>query len=1185
MCKKLKRECANTHNCLRIYNKTKQEALEDHRIVEIMELHQNKVSSVCAIAFLFCFFLTFPLKANERYTNHSVLSSGNWVKIQIENNGIYKLTYAELKKMGFSDPSKVAVYGYGGWLLDEDFQKPYVDDLPAVPVVTKDDYILFYGRGTTKWEAAKGSSAASPGNFIHTNNPYSTYAYYFLTDAAQMKVAELSNSSDKTASQRIETFDDHLLHEKDLISINYSGRRLFEMLSQPAQVFKDFGDPAKLGIVEDDIYLDGCFVAKATSSNMNGEIKISFAGDESTHGPYSLQSIDSYRKGIDINLFRKYTYKPGDNLNVKLEYLKGGRSSIDGYIDYIRLHVKRKLKAYDEPYTFFRSFKAIGHVSRFVIEEATPACVVMDITDPANPTIVETELTGSTLSFTILEYSTLREFVLVRTDRADFPVPVSKGKVVCPDLHSLSAIDMVIIAPPAFKREAERLGKEHESKDGLTVKVVAPEDIYNEFSSGTPDATAYRRFMKMLYDKAPTADQRPKYLLLFGDGAYDNRFVTEAWRKIRENEGANFLLTFQSENSLDADSYVTDDYFGFLEDSEGKSITDCTVDIGIGRFPVRSVAEARKVVDKVIRYMNNAELGIWKSETCFIADDGNNVDKNKGKANDHMLQADNAAKTVEDNAPEMLAGRLFFDNYTKDFSSSASYLAVTEEMNKRLRDGLLLINYTGHGSTTSWSDEQVLTQQMIDKFVYPKLPLWITATCDFCRFDALTTSAGESVFLNGKSGGIALYTTVRVAFGQTNEKINKSLLKELFRQDHRQALGDVVKQVKRANVSMDTKNLNFTFIGDPALKLALPTHKIRINTINGKDASSDAIGLRAYDEVKVEGEILAPDNAAVDGFNGKLEVKVMDSQIDITTRNNFRNDTAFTYKDYKNIVYKGSTQVQNGRFSFSFYVPGNISYSGNAGKMILYASDSEQKIEAKGSFTNYKVKGTSDNPLGDQEGPEILKLYLNDSTFVSGGQVNPTPFFYARLWDQTGVDITEGGIGHDVMLTIDNKPFTSYNLNAYYNNLFGRDGEGEVRFSVPELSAGMHEAVFKAWDIMGNPTTSSFRFEVVEGLKPFITNLVATPTPAKGNVRFHLSHNRPESQMKVGIMVYDISGRLHWKHEETGSSEVFKDYTIDWDLRNNSGSHVRPGVYIYRAAITTDNSKEATEAKKMIILW
>ena len=1142
-----------------------------------MELHETRSFLISGIAVLLCLCFSLSVKAGERYTDNSVLSKGNWVKIQIEQDGIYKLTYSELKKMGFDDPSKVSVYGYGGWPLEEDFTKPYVDDLPAVPVLRKDDYILFYGRGTTKWEAQIRNE-----NFTHTNNPYSVYGYYFLTDGAEVKVPE-QIKYDKTTSERIETFDDYLLHEKELVSINLSGRRLFEKLSQSTQTFNDFGNPETLGIVEGEIYVDCKFVPLTTTSEAQGEITLSFAGNKLYNGNTSLQS-GTYTKGKDMELAQKYEYKAGDHLSVKLEYKKSQQPSTDGYVDYIRLNVKRQLKTYNEPYTFFRSFKSRNHISRFVIEGANSACMVMDITDPANCKIIETELTGSTMSFTIPESNSLREFVLIRTDRTDFPVPVSKGAVECRNLHGWSNKDMIIISPSTLRKEAERLKEAHETQDGLRVEVVTPEEIYNEFSSGTPDATAYRRFMKMLYDKAASKEDRPKYLLLFGDGAYDNRFVTESWSKMSDKERENFLLTFQSENSLDEKSYVTDDYFGFLDDaSNEKSVESCPVDIGIGRFPIRSVSDARKMVNKVIRYMNNEELGIWKSETCFVADDGGNADKDK---NMHMEQADAAAKTVERQASDILAGRLFFDNYVKDFSSSNPYEAVTSQMNKKLREGLSLINYTGHGNTTSWSDEKVLTQQIIDKFSYSKLPLWITATCDFCRFDALATSAGESIFLNEKSGGIALYTTVRVAYADTNEIINRHFLESLFTQDANgqyPVLGDVVKETKRKHTG--PRNLNFTFIGDPAIKLNLPTYKIRISTINGKDVALDTPNFRAYDEVVVEGEILSQDNLSVDNFNGKLDVKVMDSKISITTRNNFRNESAFKYEDYKNLVYKGSTQVQNGKFSFSFYVPGNISYSGKTGKMILYASDSEQKIEAKGNFTNYKVQGTSDDPLDDHEGPEIVKLYLNDSTFVSGDKVNTTPFFYARLWDQTGVDITEGGVGHDVMLMIDNKPFTSYNLNSYYDNIFGRKGEGEVRFGIPQLSAGMHEAVFKVWDVMGNPTTYTFRFEVDESLKPFIINIVATPTPAKGNVEFHLTHNRPESQMKVGIMVYDIAGRLHWKHEETGSSELFKDYVIDWDLRNNSGSHVRPGVYIYRAAISTNNSKEATEAKKMIILW
>ena len=361
-----------------------------------MELHETRSFLISGIAVLLCLCFSLSVKAGERYTDNSVLSKGNWVKIQIEQDGIYKLTYSELKKMGFDDPSKVSVYGYGGWPLEEDFTKPYVDDLPAVPVLRKDDYILFYGRGTTKWEAQIRNE-----NFTHTNNPYSVYGYYFLTDGAEVKVPE-QIKYDKTTSERIETFDDYLLHEKELVSINLSGRRLFEKLSQSTQTFNDFGNPETLGIVEGEIYVDCKFVPLTTTSEAQGEITLSFAGNKLYNGNTSLQS-GTYTKGKDMELAQKYEYKAGDHLSVKLEYKKSQQPSTDGYVDYIRLNVKRQLKTYNEPYTFFRSFKSRNHISRFVIEGANSACMVMDITDPANCKIIETELTGSTMSFTVPE--------------------------------------------------------------------------------------------------------------------------------------------------------------------------------------------------------------------------------------------------------------------------------------------------------------------------------------------------------------------------------------------------------------------------------------------------------------------------------------------------------------------------------------------------------------------------------------------------------------------------------------------------------------------------------------------------------------------------------------------------------------------------------------------------------------
>lgn len=1167
-----------------------------------MILHKRRLSAKSCFVFLFCFCLSLSLGAQERYAKNSVLSNGHWVKIAIEKNGIYKLTNSELKKMGFDDPSKVAVYGYGGWPLEEDFSKPYVDDLPAVPVLRKDDYLLFYGRGTTKWEykAMRYNNQEDPlKTFVHTNNPYSEQGYYFLTDGANPANPEVVKELLKSTSLRITIFDDHLLHEKDLASINKSGRKLYEPFLGNSKVFKDLGDPKDLGVVEGRIFVDCSFVDRINAKT-GKNVTLSVDKNSIAEGYMPpASSTDVYVKGVEINIAGEYSYKSGENLNVKIDYPNSTGLNNAAHVDYIRLMVKRQLKAYNEPFTFFRSVESIGKSSQFLIEGADKACVVMDITDSINHKIIETELNGSTLSFIIPASSKLREFVLIRTDHSGFPVPVNKRTVECPNLHSLSNVDMVIIAPPTFRREAERLGKEHANRDGLRVEVIAPEDIYNEFSSGTPDATAYRRLMKMLYDKGSAEGGRPRYLLLFGDGAYDNRFVSTDWKDLPQNIRNNMLLTYQTDNSLTSESYVVDDYFGFLGDNTGKNIINDELNIGIGRFPVRTITEARNMVDKVISYMNNT-VGDWKNKLCFIADDGNNSDS---YATYHQYDADGLTEYLEKHRAEYISKKIFFDAFKKDKSGSGSYPAVDSLIQKTLKEGCFMVNYTGHGNTKSLSDENVITQNQIIQSTYKYLPIWITASCDFCRFDYISTTAGEDVFLNKNSGGIALFTTSRVAYADKNKIINKFLVENLFTKEYNSmSLGEILLETKK--IKMDSRKLGFCLIGDPAMKLSYPAYKISLNVINGKDVSEGDFEFKSLDKVELEGMVSTSSGELLSDFNGILNMRVFDSRDTITTlgNNKFKYEKVVSgkvvdswdsipkvkYEDYLNTIFLGSDSIRNGKFKISFIVPKDISYKpGKKGKISMYAyeSESKSKRDASGYFKDFSVFGTSDNPREDNTPPEIRELFLNDSTFVDGGDVNTTPYFYARVWDESGINITESSIGHGITLSIDNNPNTNFLLNSYYQNVIGSEGEGTVKFSISELAPGMHQAEFKIWDIMNNPTTYTFSFNVVEGLKPFISRLIATPTPAKGNVKFRLWHNRPETQMKVGILVYDITGRLHWKHEETGSSELFKDYVIDWDLRNNAGSHVRPGVYLYRAAISTNNSKEATETQKMIILW
>ena len=1112
--------------------------------------------------------LTSVWADGSRYAAQSALSSGRWAKIRVEKTGIYKITYDELKKMGFSEPSKVSVHGYGGWPLDEDFssRSRYIDDVPAVAVYKGADYLLFYGKGPIKWEYDDYTST-----FIHTNNPYATYGCYFLTDETAGKEMEKVSLLSGQATLTITTFDDYSVHEEELYSVNKSGRELFGESFEVggSKTIPSTSPIAKIeGITNDDAKVTMRFIARPKSTN--GVATLDINGSELMQLEFS--SIDnsgnnSYTTAIARSGMAIWEGEKTEAPKVSVSYNKSGDENVR--LDYIRMHVKRTLKQYGE-YTLFRNIRSVGNVSRFVIGNANSNTVVFDLTDGENPKLMETQLEGTELSFSV-PAGGLREFAVVQVNQPLSGWTKEENDIKNQDLHAYQQIDMVIIAPDAFHTQAERLAERHRSdkEDKLSVLVVSPQQIYNEFSSGTPDATAYRRFMKMFYDRNESMAKKPKYLLLFGDGAYDNRKLTNNWKQVST---ANMLLTYQSENSLDVYSYVTDDYFGALKDER---FTNGSIQLGIGRFPVRTVAEATAAVDKVLGYMDNKITGAWKNRVSFVADDGNSADK---FTLNHMKQANQLADSIREKHPEFLVNKIFFDAYKKN----GNYPEVRKNIQKELRDGLLLINYTGHGNTRSWSDEDVLNQADIAGFTYPYLPLWITATCDFTRFDDVSTSAGENVFLK-KSGGIALFTTTRVVFSLENFTLNKKLINALFERDEngrRLTLGDVMRTTKGYS---DNNKLNFVLIGDPAMKLAYPEYHMKVTSVNGKPVSEMPDSLRAMERITIKGEVTDTQGNPATDFSGSLDITVLDSKQTIKTLDNNAQDTVFEFTDYPATLYVGNHVVENGAFEFSFAVTEHISYSNDFGMMNLYAVDEASGIEAQGSYQNFVVGGTSDKPVEDNEGPEIRQLYLNDTTFVDGNKVNPTPFLVARLWDETGVNISNSTIGHDITLTIDN-PTTIHTLNSYYKLLPGSDGEGVVTFSIPALTPGLHRAELRVWDLFSNSTVHEFTFEVDEGAKPVMSDIIAAPVPARSDVQFYIYHNRPESTIRVNVMVYDLAGRLMWKHEEKGTSGWDAPYIVNWNLTSTNGTRLRPGVYIYRAAVSTENAKEVTKSKKLIIL-
>lgn len=1136
---------------------------------------------------LICLLILWPFRSlqakndGDRYASSSALSSGKWVQLKVTNNAVYKLTYDDIRKMGFNDPAKVSVFGYGGWMLEEDFTKPYVDDLPEVSVYinkgsdgvfNSGDYLLFYGRGTIKW-----TFNTTNNYFEHQNNPYSTYGSYFITDCESGPKEMPSFSSNSTPEITVDVFDDYALHEVDSLSVIHSGRELFGenfVGSVQTRTFS-FSFP---GITSDPAQVCLSFAAKpSTTTPVN-----LFIDDERILSMDMMAVKDTYRKASHQKSWKNWNGEKKERISTRVSYNSSGQTV--ALLDYICFNVKRKLQSYNEGFTFFRSKESLGKNVRYTISNAANS-LVWDVTDNFDSRLVQTSAEGGQLTFSAELSSSLREYVLVDPAKT-FPTPEIIGEIKNQDLHALPQTDYVIISSEAYLSQANKLAEYHRSQSGLHVTVVQDNWIFNEFSSGARDATAFRRFMKMFYDRAQTDEEKPTYLLLFGDAFYDNRHLTSEGKKRNQK---NYLLSFQVQESVyERDSYGTDDYFGFLDDDEGLFPPKDVIDLGIGRFPVSSVIQAETAVNKMIAYMNNTQYGNWKNKVIFTADDTDeiNVSSTSSSFCGHAKEADENARVLQTNHPEFFVHKFYMDAYKSvQVNGKKTYPEVKKSFLSTLSDGALILNYTGHGSPSAWSSEDMLQVSDVRNMKFENLPLWITATCDFGWYDAVTTSAGEEVFLNKTSAGIALITTSRVVQSNSNLLLNLELMKNLFEKQKDgkyPRLGDVVRKSKAA-LTGNANKLNYVLLGDPALRLNYPENRVELQKINGIDVTSgEEVNLKALDQVILEGIITDESGNPIENFNGEVRATIYDSKQTIRSVVQGEDNGYFSFTSYPNLIYFGNTDISNGSFRVQFNVPLDISYTKDNGLMNFYAYDEEQKTDANGSFLNYVLAGTNENPSLNDIGPEIEIMFLNTADFRDGDNVNETPYFFAQVYDEDGINMTGAGIGHDILISIDDNPLWTHNLNAFYHPL--SVSKGTVGFSIPTLPEGEHVLTFRIWDILNNPSVDTLRFTVVDGLKPKIVELFSSINPARINTQFILDHNFPETQMDVEIRVYDLTGRAIWTHSEKGSSGYLKNYPVEWDLSYDNGSRVPPGIYIYRAAISTSTSKMATKAKKIIVV-
>ena len=875
-----------------------------------------------------------------------------------------------------------------------------------------------------------------------------------------------------------------------------------------------------------------------------------------------------------------------DNINLDYNFVPFN-STATGWLNYIELNANRTLTVSTGQFTF-RDQDTLAALSNrnYTIGNAGAVLTLWNISDPSNVINQQDSLSGTQLNFVQqLGASAHAEYILF--DGNLFYQPLPSGKIENQNLHALSQADLIIVTYPDWLSEAQRLADFHLKHDHLRTVVATTTQVYNEFSGGALDISAIRDFTKMFYDRgwATASLDTPRYLLLFGDGSYDP--------KSRIGGNTNFIPAYESYNSTSLiGSFTVDDFFGLLNDNEGALQGAELVDIGIGRLPAKNIEEARTLVDKVISYStpgsitdntycagnNQIRLGDWRNTLCFLADDGN--------GNLHLDQSERLVKKVITDAPEFIIDKIYLDAYQQVSTPGGNrYPEVNDAFTRRVEKGALLINYTGHGGEIGLADEGVLNVSMINSWKnLNNLSAWITATCEFSRFDdPLRTSAGELVLLNNAGGGICLFTTVRLAFANENESLNTSLLKYMFIPINGEMprLGDMMRLTKRANSGIR----NLVLLGDPALRLAYPQYKVATTLITESNSSVVADTIRALSRITISGVVTDKNGQTLTDFNGVVYPTVYDKESNIFTLGNDGNNNAGSpithFKLRKNILYRGKASVVNGVFKTSFIVPKDISPQFGVGRISYYAHNGV--TDAGGYDESIQVGGVSSTALNDSKGP-VIQLFLNDDKFVFGGMTDAAPKVFAILSDSSGINTVGNGIGHDISVSLDRNSNQLYVLNDYYESDLDNYQKGRVTYSLADLSSGRHTLQFKVWDINNNSSEAYTEFVVSESAKLALDHVLNYPNPFTTHTTFMFEENKPCVSMSIQVQIYTVSGKLIKTLNDYVTNAGYRNTSVEWDGRDDFGDPIGRGVYVYRLKVKTADGEVADKFEKLVIL-
>lgn len=1121
------------------------------------------------------------------YASNSVLASGTFYMVAISSRGLYKVDYNFIKnKLGVDpagiNPANIRVYGNGGELLPENNAIVPADDLVenAIEIVdggdgqfNPGDYFLFYANGP---HSILNDSINK--GFVHRFNIYSESSYYFLNfDLGPGK--RIQPAADPGPSNvTVTSFNDFQFWEKDSSNPGKFGKTWWgdEFSDLPGRYLTrhyPFSFPSL------DVTTPVAIRTRFGAISYAGTNFVNVSANGLLVHNSSLSSVgtsyaDPVTSSVDIVNSVAVT---SPDIDVVITFQKGS-SIASGYLDLIEINARRQLNF--NGLLPFADWNSVGpsNIANYQVQNANAQTRVWDVSDPLTPVRMNGSMGGSVLSFR-QEASRLHRFIA--WDGSQTGTPSYIGITANQNLHQYTPVDYIIIAPPSMTGEAGRLAAHHASKRGFRSVIVTPQQIYNEFSSGSQDISALRNYIKMCYDRSP-ANDLPDYVLLMGDASYDY--------KNRVKNNTNLVPTFETAESNDKIyGYCTDDFFGFLDDNEdinnfaGSQIN--TLDIGIGRLPASDVSTMAAIVNKIIHYDSPESFGPWKNNMTFNADDED--------GGIHMEDGEIMSQFVTDSLPQFNNYKIYVDGFVQQSTPAGPRTPdANTAVREQIYNGTFLMNYNGHGGPLGWCEERIFSMDDVNLMTnIHKLPLFITATCDFAPFDdPSVVSAGEILLNKSDGGAIALMTTTRLVYQDQNRDMNLNYMYKGFRpmaNGQYPGLGDAYRLSKNLRYmtyvgTFAAANFRkFALLGDPALPLAFPRHRIMTDSINGVSVTVAYDTLKALSKYTISGHVADQQGNLLSGFNGTVYPVIFDKPKKLTTLQNDPNSPKKDYMVQNNAIYKGKATVKNGKFAYTFVVPKDINYQVAKGKISYYADNASE--DATGYDRSIYIGGSNPNATPDQTGP-VIRPFLNTEQFVNGGITTANPVLLVKLSDDLGINYTGNSIGHDITATLDGNAQTTYVLNNFFEANLDDYRSGSIQFPLNNLAEGPHSLLIKAWDISNNSAEARLDFIVVNAKPGQLRHIYNYPNPFTTHTSFMFEHNMPNQDLQVTIQIYSVSGKTVKTIRTRLISEGTRCEGIEWDGRDEYGDKLAKGVYVYKLSVKSNQGYSDSQYQKLILL-